>query len=40
MKELWKEWGDDVEGSGQVHPAILSNDLGVGALLLGSNLKG
>ncbi len=27
MKELWKEWGEDVEGSGQVHPAILSNDL-------------
>ena len=34
MKELWKEWGEDVEGSGQVHPAILNNDLGVGALLL------
>ena len=34
MKELWKAWGEDVEGSGQVHPAILSNDLGVAALLL------
>jgi hypothetical protein len=20
MKERWKEWGEDVEGSGQVHP--------------------
>ena len=36
MKELWKEWGEDVEGSDQVHPAQndLSRDLGVGALLL------
>ena len=34
MKELWQGWGKDVEGSGQVHPAILNNDLGVGALLL------
>jgi hypothetical protein len=34
MKELWKEWDEDVEGSGQLHRAILSNDLGVGALLL------
>jgi hypothetical protein len=34
MKDLWKEWGEDVEGSGQVHPAILRNDLGVAALLL------
>ena len=22
MKEMWKEWGEDVEGSDQVHPAI------------------
>jgi hypothetical protein len=34
MKELWKAWGEDVEGSGQVHPAILSNDLCVAALFL------
>jgi hypothetical protein len=25
MQELWKEWGEDVEGSGQLHRAILSN---------------
>ncbi len=31
---LGKFSGEDVEGSGQVHPAILNNDLGVGALLL------
>ena len=34
VKKLWKEWGEDVEGSGQVHPAILNNDLGVRAILL------
>ena len=34
VKELWKSWGEDVEGSGQVHHAILNNDLGVAALLL------
>ncbi len=34
VKELWKSWGEDVEGSGQVHPAIINNDLGVAALLL------
>ena len=35
MKELWKEWGEDVEGSGQVHPpAIVKDDVGVAALLL------
>jgi hypothetical protein len=34
MKVLWKAWGEDVEGSGQVHPAILNNDLDVAALLL------
>jgi hypothetical protein len=34
MKDLWKEWGDDVEGSGEVHTAILKNDLCVAALLL------
>ena len=34
MKELLKEWGEDVEGSGQVYRAILNNDLGVDALLL------
>ena len=34
MKELWKEWDEDVEGTGQVHPAILNNDLGVDALFL------
>jgi hypothetical protein len=22
MKELLKEWGEDVEGSGQVHPVL------------------
>ena len=27
MKELRKVSGEDVEGSGQVHPAILNNDL-------------
>ena len=27
VKELWKEWSEDVKGSGQVHPAILNNDL-------------
>jgi len=34
MKELRKVLGENVEGSGQVHPAIFNNDLGVGALLL------
>jgi hypothetical protein len=34
VKELWKSWDEDVEGSGQVHPAILNNDLGVAALFL------
>jgi|LauGreDrversion2_3_1035106.scaffolds.fasta_scaffold845453_2 hypothetical protein len=34
MKELWKARGEDVEGSGQVHPAILNNDLGMAALFL------
>ena len=34
MKELWKAWGDDFEGSNQVHPAILNNDLGVSVFLL------
>ena len=34
MKELWKEWGQDVEDSGEVHPDIFKNDLGVVALLL------
>jgi hypothetical protein len=34
MKELWKTLGEVVEGSGQVHPAILNNDLGVAAFLL------
>ena len=34
MKERCSAWGEDVESSGQVHPAILSNDLGVAALLL------
>ena len=34
VKELWKAWDEDGEGSGQVHPAILNNDLGVAALLL------
>ena len=33
MKEMWKEWGEDVEGSGQVHPVILKNDLGVDVFL-------
>jgi hypothetical protein len=27
MKELWKEWGEDVEDSGQGHPAILNNSV-------------
>ena len=29
MKAPWKVWGEDVEGSVQVHHAILNNDLGV-----------
>ena len=37
--ELWKVLGEDVESSGQVHPAIWNNDLGVGALLLGTSVQ-
>jgi len=32
MKDQWKALSEDVEGSDQVHPAILNNFLGVVAL--------
>ena len=33
LKKLWKAWGEDVQSSGQVHPAIVNYELVVSVLM-------